>query len=124
MTGVQPKDNEICMFGRHVFMGYLNCSSKTEETIDKDGWLHSGDTARVDQDGFLYVTGRIKELIITSGGENIQPIRIEENIINELPQCISNCMAVGDGKKYLTALISLKVRLSHFKKYCVLLLFK
>ncbi len=54
---------QICMFGRHVFMGYLNNNDKTVETIDDDGWLHSGDIGRVDKDGFLYITGRIKGIL-------------------------------------------------------------
>ena len=51
---------QICMFGRHVFMGYLNMEDKTREAIDDDGWLHSGDVGRQDRDGFLFITGRIK----------------------------------------------------------------
>lgn len=51
---------QICYYGRHVFMGYLNDAEKTREAIDEDGWLHSGDMGKVDKDGFLYITGRIK----------------------------------------------------------------
>jgi long-subunit acyl-CoA synthetase (AMP-forming) len=58
-------NGELCMFGRHVFMGYLNAEQKTKETIDSDGWLHSGDLARIDANNFVYITGRIKELLIT-----------------------------------------------------------
>ena len=64
---------------------------------------------RHDSDGFLTITGRIKELIITAGGENISPIAIEDNIRNELPEVVSNVMAVGDRRKHLTCLITLKV---------------
>jgi long-chain-fatty-acid--CoA ligase ACSBG len=102
-------NGEICMYGRNVFMGYLNSPSKTQETIDSDGYLHSGDLGRIDQDGFLFITGRIKELIITAGGENVAPIPIEDAVKEELTGIVNNCMVVGDKKKFLTILITLKV---------------
>ena len=104
-------------------MGYLNDEEKTKEAIDEEGWLHSGDIGRVDKDGFLYITGRIKgklkkiyavrfrvaslELIITSGGENIAPVPIENTIKSELP-FLSNVFLVGDKKKYLTCLVTMQ----------------
>lgn len=104
------EDNgELCLYGRHVMMGYMNNEEKTAEAIDKDGYLHTGDIANVDDNGFLYITGRLKELIITAGGENISPVAIEDAIKNELTDCVSNCMLVGDRKKYLTVLVTLKV---------------
>lgn len=51
---------EVCLWGRTIFMGYLNMEDKTKETLDEDGWLHSGDLGKTDEDGFLYITGRIK----------------------------------------------------------------
>uniref|UniRef100_A0A8C5SA24 Long-chain-fatty-acid--CoA ligase ACSBG1 n=1 Tax=Laticauda laticaudata TaxID=8630 RepID=A0A8C5SA24_LATLA len=98
---------EICFWGRNVFMGYLNMEDKTKEVIDQDGWLHSGDLGKMDQDGFVYVTGRIKELIITAGGENIPPIPLEEAVRKELP-LISNAVLIGDQKKFLSMLLTLK----------------
>ncbi|XP_036144018.1 very long-chain-fatty-acid--CoA ligase bubblegum-like isoform X2 [Monomorium pharaonis] len=100
-------EGEICMSGRHVFMGYLNDPEKTEETKDKNGWLHSGDLGKFDSNGNLYVTGRLKELIITSGGENVAPYNIEQAILSELPY-LSNVMVIGDKRKYLTVLVTLK----------------
>jgi len=100
-------NGEICMGGRHVFMGYLGNEEKTKETFDSDGWLHSGDVGKKDKDGFLMITGRIKELLITAGGENVAPVPIEDNVKEELP-CVSNCMLIGDKKKFLTLLITLK----------------
>ena len=96
------------MNSRNVTMGYLNCPEKTKETIDGEGWLHSGDIGCLDDDGYLTITGRIKELIITAGGENVPPLVIEEAIKKELP-CISNAVVIGDQKKYLTCLLTLKV---------------
>jgi long-chain-fatty-acid--CoA ligase ACSBG len=104
-------NGEVCMYGRHVFMGYLNSEKKTEETIDSDGWLLTGDIGKVDQYDFLYITGRLKELLITAGGENISPVPIEEAIIAHQPDLISNCMVVGDQKSYLTVLVALKSKL-------------
>jgi long-chain-fatty-acid--CoA ligase ACSBG len=83
---------------------------KTKETIDEEGWCHSGDLGTIDKDGFYYITGRIKELLITAGGENVPPAYIEENIKKELP-VVSNVMVVGDKKKFLSALLTLKTEM-------------
>ncbi|XP_068461300.1 long-chain-fatty-acid--CoA ligase ACSBG2-like isoform X2 [Clinocottus analis] len=98
---------EICMWGRHVFMGYLDMPDLTEEALDQDGWLHSGDLGRHDQNDFLYITGRIKELLITAGGENIPPVPIEDSVKAEVP-IISNAILIGDKLKFLSMLLTLK----------------
>lgn len=104
-------EGEICMKGRHVFMGYLNDREKTRETIDDEGWLQSGDIGYLDDEGFLFMKGRIKELIITSGGENI-PVPLIENTVKASCPAISNAFLVGDKRKYLTMLLTIKTQLS------------
>ncbi|KAM3927487.1 long-chain-fatty-acid--CoA ligase ACSBG1 [Leptodactylus fuscus] len=100
-------NGEICFWGRTVFMGYLNMEDKTREVFDEDGWLHSGDLGKIDSEGFLQVTGRIKELIITAGGENIPPIPIEDAVKRYLP-IVSNAVLIGDRRKFLSILLTLK----------------
>ena len=115
-TMIAPGTEELCYRGRHIFMGYMYMPEKTAETIDADGWLHSGDVASFDENnadgipppaGFMHITGRIKDLIITAGGENIPPTLIENEMKLAMP-AISNCLVIGDRRKYLTMLISMK----------------
>lgn len=89
-------------------LGYLKNEKDTLEAIDVNGYLHSGDIGKIDKDGFVYITGRIKELIITAGGENIAALNIEETFKKNCPPC-NNIMCIGDYRKYLSALITLKV---------------
>ncbi len=98
-------DNEVLMRGRHVFIGYFKNKEATDETIDKDGWLHSGDVGEIDDLGFLKITDRKKELLITSGGENISP-QILEGKLKSIP-IVSQVVVVGDRRKYITALFTL-----------------
>ena len=98
-------DGEILIKGRHVFLGYLNNEKATREAIDENKWLHSGDVGIIDDYGFLKVTDRKKELIITSGGENIAPQMIEGKL-RAIP-VISQAVVIGNNRKYLSALITL-----------------
>lgn len=77
-------EGEICYRGRHIFMGYFKNEQATRETIDAQGYLHSGDVGQLDSKGNLSITGRIKELIITGGGENVAPVLIENEIKKSL----------------------------------------
>ncbi|XP_023699741.2 long-chain-fatty-acid--CoA ligase ACSBG2 [Paramormyrops kingsleyae] len=104
-------NGEICFWGRHVFMGYLNMPEKMEEALDAEGWLRSGDLGKHDGEGFLYITGRIKELIITAGGENIPPVPIEDAVKEAIP-LISNAMLIGDKRKFLSMLLTVKCQVN------------
>ncbi len=99
------EDGEVLMRGRHVFKGYFKNEAATKEAIDKDGWLHSGDVGIIDDRGFLKITDRKKELIITAGGENIPP-QVLEGKIKAIP-VLSQVVVIGDKRKYLTALFTL-----------------
>ncbi|KAJ8356980.1 hypothetical protein SKAU_G00197740 [Synaphobranchus kaupii] len=104
-------DGELCFWGRHIFMGYLNMPEKTAEVLDADGWLHSGDLGKQDAQDFLFITGRIKELIITAGGENIPPVPIEDKVKEAVP-LISNAMLIGDQRKFLSMLLTIKCQMN------------
>ena len=102
-----PDTSELFYKGRLVMMGYMKMPEETAATIDDEGWLHTGDQAYIDEDGFVKITGRLKELIVTAGGENISPVPIENKIM-ELCPAIANCVVIGDKRKFLSCLISLK----------------
>jgi len=99
-------DGEVLLRGAHVFVGYLHNAEATATTIDPDGWLHTGDIGSIDDDGYLWITGRKKELIITSGGKNISPETIE-NALKTSPY-IHEAVAVGDGRNFISALVQIE----------------
>ncbi|OXB72207.1 UNVERIFIED_CONTAM: hypothetical protein H355_014948 [Colinus virginianus] len=98
---------ELCFRGRNVFMGYYKDADSTQEVLDRHAFLHTGDLGMVDEDGFLFITGRIKELLITAGGENVAPLLLEANLMQELPSLLSHCMVVGDRRRFLAVLVCL-----------------
>jgi long-subunit acyl-CoA synthetase (AMP-forming) len=98
-------DGEILMRGPHVFLGYLKDPAATAETLDAEGWVHSGDIGEIDADGFLRVTDRKKELLITSGGKNIAPAPIEA-MLKTVPG-IAQAVLLGDRRNYVAALLTL-----------------
>ena len=98
------EDGEILVSGPHVFLGYYKNEEATNETL-VDGWLHTGDLGEFDSDGFLKITGRKKEIIITAGGKNIAPKNIEAAIKD--CDLVSQAVVIGDARKFLSALVTL-----------------
>ena len=97
-------DGEILVKGPNVFQGYYKNDDATRETLT-DGWLHTGDLGYVDEDGFLFISGRKKDIIITAGGKNITPANLENGL--KQSRWISQAVVVGDRRPYLVALITL-----------------
>jgi long-chain acyl-CoA synthetase len=95
-------EGEILLRGPHVFMGYHNRPSKTAETV-RDGWLHTGDVGLLDNEGYLKITDRMKDIIITAGGKNITPSEFE-NLLKFSPY-VSDAVVIGDRRKFLTCLV-------------------
>ena len=87
-------------------MGYLNQPEKTAETVDRDGWLHTGDVGSIDNEGYVKITDRMKDIIITAGGKNITPSEIENQL--KFSPYISDAVVVGDKRPYLTCLIMIE----------------
>jgi long-chain acyl-CoA synthetase len=98
-------DGEILVRGPHIFREYFNDPAATREAIDPDGWLHTGDIGVLDEEGFLRITDRKKDIIVTSGGKNIAPQNLENLLKND--RYVSQAFVYGDRKKYLTALLTL-----------------
>jgi long-subunit acyl-CoA synthetase (AMP-forming) len=98
-------DGEIQMRGPHVFKGYYKNDEATCETLDREGWIHSGDVGEIDADGYVRVTDRKKEILITSGGKNIAPQHLEGKL-KQIP-AVSQAVAIGDRRPYVVALLTL-----------------
>ncbi|MFC7409535.1 MULTISPECIES: AMP-dependent synthetase/ligase [Hydrogenophaga] len=100
---LDPATGEILVRGPNVFMGYLNQPEKTAETIDKDGWLHTGDVGTVDEEGFFRITDRMKDIIITAGGKNITPSELENEL--KFSPYVTDAVVIGDKRPYLTVIV-------------------
>ena len=98
-----PDTSELLIRGRNIFMGYLNQPQKTAETIDADGWLHTGDVGTQDSDGYFRITDRMKDIIITAGGKNITPSELENEL--KFSPYITDAVVIGDKRAYLTAIV-------------------
>ena len=97
-------DGEVLIQGPNIFQGYYKNEDATKETLE-NGWLHTGDLGRLDEDGFLYITGRKKDIIITAGGKNITPANLENGLKQN--RWISQAVVIGDRRPYLVALVTL-----------------
>ena len=100
---IAPDTGEILVRGPNVFMGYLNLPEKTAETIDADGWLHTGDVGVMDEEGFFRITDRMKDIIITAGGKNITPSELENEL--KFSPYVTDAVVIGDQRPYLTVII-------------------
>ena len=108
LAGVEVRldgDDEVLIRGGVITAGYYNLPEESAATFDSEGWLHTGDLGRFDEDGFLFIVGRKKEIIITAAGKNVAPARLE-TILGNHPLISKACM-VGDGRKFLTMVIAL-----------------
>ena len=100
---LDPATGELLVRGKNVFAGYLNLPEKTAETIDAQGWLHTGDVGVVDEDGYYRITDRMKDIIITAGGKNITPSELENDL--KFSPYITDAVVIGDKRAYLTVII-------------------
>jgi long-chain acyl-CoA synthetase len=99
------EDGEILIKGVNVFPGYWRNEAATKEAFTEDGWFRTGDVGELDEEGFLRITGRKKEMIVTAAGKNVAPAVLEDRLRSH--GLISQCMVVGDGKPFVAALITL-----------------
>jgi len=108
LPGVEVRldtDGEVCCRGGNVFRGYLDAPDKTADVLDADGWFHSGDIGVLDDDGYLTIVDRKKELIITAGGKNVSPANLEAAL--KAGQLIGQACAIGEARPYVSALLVL-----------------
>jgi long-chain acyl-CoA synthetase len=99
------EDGEILLKGRNIFRGYYNNAKATKEALESDGWFHTGDIGELDEDGYLKITGRKKELIVTAGGKNVSPAVLEDRL--RAHALISQAMVVGDNQPFIACLITI-----------------
>ncbi|HEY0485195.1 MAG TPA: AMP-binding protein, partial [Mycobacteriales bacterium] len=98
-------DGEVLISGPHLFSGYWQNEAATKEALDGDGWFHTGDLGELDADGFLSITGRKKEIIVTAGGKNVAPAVLEDRV--RAHGLVSQCLVVGDQQPFIAALVTI-----------------
>jgi long-chain acyl-CoA synthetase len=98
-------DGELLLGGDQIFIGYWNNPTATAEAIEPDGWFHSGDIGEIDDDGFVRITGRKKEILVTAAGKNVAPAVLEDRL--RAHWLVSQCMVVGDAKPFIAVLVTL-----------------
>jgi long-chain acyl-CoA synthetase len=99
------EDGELLVQGGQVMLGYWHDEAATREVLTEDGWLRTGDLGEIDDEGFVRVTGRKKEILVTAGGKNVAPAPLEDRV--RAHHLVSQCMVVGDGKPFISALVTL-----------------
>jgi len=105
-TGVRvAEDGELIFSGGQLFAGYWNDEQATTEVLDREGWFHTGDVGEIDDEGFVRITGRKKEILVTAGGKNVAPSALEDRI--RAHHLVSQCMVVGDGRPFIAALVTI-----------------
>ena len=105
-TGVRVADDgELLFRGGQVFAGYWGNESATSEALDRDGWFHTGDVGEVDDEGFVRITGRKKEILVTAGGKNVAPAVLEDRL--RAHALVDQCLVVGDGQPFIGALVTI-----------------
>ncbi len=103
---IDPETGELLVRGPNVFMGYLKQPEKTAETIDADGWLHTGDVGTEDAEGYFRITDRMKDIIITAGGKNVTPSEWENEL--KFSPYVTDAVVIGDRRSYLTAIVMIE----------------
>ncbi|MEK9664058.1 MAG: AMP-dependent synthetase/ligase [Candidatus Nanopelagicales bacterium] len=99
------EDGELMLAGAQIYVGYWNNPTATAEALEPDGWFHSGDIGEIDDQGFVKITGRKKELLVTAGGKNVAPAVLEDRLRGN--PLVSQCMVVGDGQPFIAALVTI-----------------
>ncbi len=99
------EDGELLFTGGQVFAGYWENEGATREVLERDGWFHTGDVGEVDDEGFVRITGRKKEILVTAGGKNVSPAVLEDRV--RAHALVSQCLVVGDGQPFIGALVTL-----------------
>ena len=99
-------DGEILLYGGHIFSGYWDAALGAARPVTDQGWLATGDLGSLDADGYLTITGRKKEIIVTTGGKNVAPAPLEDRLRSH--PLVGQCMVIGDNRPYITALITLE----------------